>query len=43
MFYNFFPKIVPFFLHNVEKYDRVKQDTDDTVMLRRKDALCMPG
>jgi hypothetical protein len=27
---------------NVEKYGRARQTTDDNVMLRRKDAICMP-
>jgi len=27
---------------NVEKYGRARQTTDDNIMLRRKDALCMP-
>ena len=27
---------------NVEKYGGVRQATDDSIMLRRKDAICMP-
>jgi len=26
----------------VEKYDTATQATDDNIMLRRKDAICMP-
>jgi hypothetical protein len=28
---------------NVEKYGRARQTIDDNAMLRRKDAICMPG
>jgi hypothetical protein len=28
---------------NVDDYGTASQATDDNVMLRRKDALCMPG
>jgi hypothetical protein len=31
------------FLDDVEKYGRAREATDDNIMLRRKDAICMPG
>jgi hypothetical protein len=30
------------FCDNMEKYDRARQATGDSVMWRRKDAICMP-
>ena len=40
-FKTFFPKIVRL-RDDVEKYGRARQATHDSIMLRRKDSLCVP-
>jgi hypothetical protein len=41
MFNTFFPKIMPIFVIKWKKHGRAKQATDDNVMLRTEDAICM--
>jgi hypothetical protein len=36
------PKILPFFLDNAEKYDTARQAIDDSTVLPKKDAICLP-
>jgi hypothetical protein len=38
---NYFPKIVPF-IYNMKKCGTARQATHDNIILRSKDAMCMP-